>query len=104
MDTSRIFDTLDRRIEKLLSRLESLEQENEKLKADLAAARRAEKDAADSRGAVEKLKADLAAARRAEKDATDSREARDRLEREQDVVRERLEKLIATLEAAEKKA
>ncbi len=104
MDTSRIFDTLDRRIEKLLSRLESLEQENDKLKADVAAARRAEKDAADSRGAVERLKADLAAARRTEKDATDSREARDRLEREQDAVRERLEKVIATLEAAEKKA
>lgn len=103
MDTSRIFDTLDRRIEKLLSRLESLEQENDKLKADLAAARRAEKDASDSRGVVEKLKADLAAARRAEKDATDSREARERLEREQDAVRERLEKVIATLEAAEKR-
>ncbi|HSD71933.1 MAG TPA: hypothetical protein VLE54_04035 [Thermoanaerobaculia bacterium] len=103
MDTSRIFDTLDRRIEKLLSRLESLEQENDKLKADLATARRAEKDASDSRGVVEKLKADLAAARRAEKDATDSREARERLEREQDAVRERLEKVIATLEAAEKR-
>ena len=104
MDTSRIFDTLDRRIEKLLSRLESLEQENDKLKAELATARRAERDAADSRGAVEKLRADLAAARRAEKDASDSREALDRLEREQDLVRERLEKLIGTLEAAEKKA
>ena len=58
---------------------EVLESENEKLKADLAAARKAEKDAGDSRGAVE------------------------RLEREQDLVRERLEKLIHALEAAEEK-
>lgn len=103
MDTSRIFDTLDRRIEKLLSRLESLEQENDKLKADLSAARRAEKDASDSRGVVEKLKADLAAARRAEKEGAESREAVERLERDQEAVRERLEKLIGTLEAAEAK-
>jgi uncharacterized protein involved in exopolysaccharide biosynthesis len=126
-DTSRIFDTLDRKIEKLLERLETLEGENEKLKADLASARRAERDAADSRGAVEKLKADLAAARRTEKDAAGSREeverlkadlaaarraekdaaesrgAFERLERDQDAVRERLEKLIATLETAEKR-
>jgi seryl-tRNA synthetase len=104
MDTSRIFDTLDRKIEKLLERLEGLEAENEKLKSDLAAARRAERDAAESRASVEKLKADLASARRAEKDAADSRDAVERLERDQDGVRERLEKLIATLETAEKKA
>ena len=103
MDTTKVFDTLDRKIEKLLERLETLEGENDKLKADLAAARRAEKDAGDSRGAVEKLKADLAVARRAEKDAADSKGAVERLERDQDAVRERLEKLIATLEAAEKR-
>jgi chaperonin cofactor prefoldin len=103
MDTTKVFDTLDRRIEKLLERLETLEGENDKLKADLAAARRAEKDAADSRGAVEKLKADLSAARRAEKDAADSKGAVERLERDQETVRERLEKLVATLEAAEAK-
>jgi FtsZ-binding cell division protein ZapB len=79
MDTSRIFDTLDRKIEKLVERLESLEGENDKLKSDLAAARRAEKDAAESRDAVERLEGD------------------------QDAVRERLERLIATLEAAEAK-
>jgi len=103
MDMTKVFDTLDRRIEKLLERLETLEGENDKLKADLAAARRAEKDAGDSRGAVEKLKADLAVARRAEKDAADSKGAVERLERDQDAVRERLEKLIATLEAAERR-
>lgn len=103
MDTSRIFDTLDRKIEKLLERLETVQQENDRMKAELASARRAEKDAADSRGTVEKLKADLAAARRAEKEAADSGAAAERLERDQEAVRERLEKLIKTLEAAEGK-
>jgi septal ring factor EnvC (AmiA/AmiB activator) len=79
MDTTRVFDTLDKKIERLLGRLKSLESDNEKLRADLATARRAEKEAGDSRGAVEKL------------------------EREQDLVRERLEKLIHALEAAEEK-
>jgi uncharacterized protein involved in exopolysaccharide biosynthesis len=79
MDTVKVFDSLDRRIEKLLGRLKQLESENEKLKTDLAAARKAERDAGDSRGNVEKL------------------------EREQEVVRERLEKLIHALEAAEEK-
>lgn len=125
MDTTKIFDALDRKIEKLLDRLGTLDEENdrlkadlaaarraekdaadskgavERLKADLAAARRAEKDAADSKGAVERLKADLAAARRAEKDAADSRDAVERLEKDQEAVRGRLEKLIGTLEAAE---
>lgn len=103
MDTSRIFDTLDRKIEKLLERLETVEQENARMKAELASARRAEKDAAESRGTVEKLKADLAAARRAEKEAADSGAAAERLERDQEAVRERLEKLIRTLESAEAK-
>ena len=39
MDTTRVFDTLDKKIERLLARLKSLETENEKLKADLASAR-----------------------------------------------------------------
>jgi uncharacterized protein involved in exopolysaccharide biosynthesis len=77
MDTTKVFDTLDRKIERLLLRLKSLEAENDKLRGDLAAAKKAEKDAGDSKGAVEKL------------------------EREQDLVRERLEKLIQALEAAE---
>jgi chaperonin cofactor prefoldin len=79
MDQTKVFDVLDRKIEKLLARLGSLEQENERLKAEVTAARRAEKGAADSKGAVE------------------------RLERDQESVRERLEKLVATLEAAEGK-
>jgi len=79
MDTTKVFDTLDRKIERLLGRLKQLETDNEKLRGDLAAARKAEKDAGESRGTVE------------------------RLEREQEVVRERLEKLIRSLEAAEEK-
>jgi hypothetical protein len=78
MDNAKIFDTLERKIEKLLARLSSLESDNTRLKADLATARKAEKEASDSRGAVE------------------------RLEKDQETVRERLEKLIASLEAAEK--
>ncbi len=78
MDNAKIFDTLERRVEKLLSRLSSLESENSRLKTDLAAARKAEKDAGDARGAIE------------------------RMEKDQEAVRGRLEKLIASLEAAEK--
>jgi hypothetical protein len=77
MDNAKIFDTLERKIEKLLSRLATLEQENARFKTDLAAARKVEKDALDSRGTVE------------------------RLEKDQQAVRERLEKLIQSLEAAE---
>ena len=79
MDNAKIFDAIERKIEKLLGRLQSLALENERLKADLASARKAEKDSADSRGAVE------------------------RLEKDQQAVRERLEKLIQSLEAAEGK-
>jgi chaperonin cofactor prefoldin len=77
MDNAKIFDTLERKIEKLLSRLATLEQENARFKTDLAAARKVEKDALDSRGTVEHL------------------------EKDQQAVRERLEKLIQSLEAAE---
>jgi chaperonin cofactor prefoldin len=79
MDTTRVFDALDKKIERLLGRLTSLESENDKLKNDLAAARKAEKAAGDSRGQIEKL------------------------EKEQETVRERLEKLIQALESADEK-
>ncbi len=79
MDNVKVFDALDKKIERLLGRLKQLETENEKLKSDLASARKSERDAGDSKGAVE------------------------RLEREQETVRERLEKLIHALEAADEK-
>ena len=79
MDTGKIFDTLEKKIEKLVGRLQSLATENEKLKADLAAARKAERDAGEARGAVE------------------------RMEKDNQVVKERLEKLIQSLEAAEER-
>ncbi len=79
MDTTKVFDTLDRKIERLLARLKTLETDNDKLRSDLQASRRAEKEAGDSKGTVEKL------------------------EKEQEAVRERLEKLIQTLEAADEK-
>lgn len=108
MDTVKVFDALDRKIERLIDRLRSVETENDKLKTDLAASRKAEKEAGGTKDKVrslesenEKLKNDLAAARRAEKEAGSSRGAVEKLEREQAVVRERLEKLIESLEAAE---
>ena len=76
---TKIFDALDRKIEKLLGRLQTLAGENERMKSELASARKAEKDAGEARGAVE------------------------RLEKDQQTVRERLEKLIQSLESAEEK-
>jgi len=108
MDTAKVFDALDRKIERLLDRLGSLESENEKLKTDLASARKAEKEAGGSREKVrsleaetEKLRNDLAAARKAEKEAGGFKTTVDKMEREQSLVRDRLEKLIQSLEAAE---
>ena len=55
MDMFRVFDNLDKKVERLLARLTSLESDNEKLRGELAAARKTEKEAGDSRGAVERL-------------------------------------------------
>ena len=49
------------------------------------------------------FKSDLAAARKAEKEAADSKGAVERMEKDQEAVRQRLEKLIQSLEAAEGK-
>jgi hypothetical protein len=62
----------------VLGRLKSLEQENEKLKGELASARRAEKESSESRTTLE------------------------RMEKDQEAVRERVQKLIQSLESAEK--
>jgi outer membrane murein-binding lipoprotein Lpp len=87
MDNSKVFDTLERKIEKLLGRLRQLEAENDKLRQD-----------------ADKTKADLAAAKKAERETSEARGAVERLEKDQEAVRERLEKLIHALEAAEQKA
>ena len=86
MDNTKIFDTLERKIEKLLGRLRQLEVENEKLRQE-----------------GEKSRADLASAKKAEKDSSEARGSVERLERDQEAVRERLEKVIQSLEAAEQK-
>ena len=49
-----------------------------------------------------RLKADLATARKAEEEVFDDKGAVERLEKDQQAVREHLEKLIASLEAADK--
>ena len=79
-------DTLERKVEKLLGRLRQLEGENEKLRQD-----------------ADKTKADLATAKKAERETSEARGAVERLEKDQEAVRERLEKLIQSLEAAEQK-
>ena len=84
MDNVKIFDTLERKVEKLLGRLKALESENDKQRQE-----------------IERSRAELAAARRSEKESSDARGAADRLQKDQEAVRERVEKLIATLEAAE---
>jgi hypothetical protein len=78
MDNAKMFDTLERRVEKVLARLKSLEQENERLKGEIAASRKAEKESSESRVTLE------------------------RLEKDQEAVRERVAKLIQSLESAEK--
>jgi predicted RNase H-like nuclease (RuvC/YqgF family) len=84
MDNVKIFDTLERKVEKLLGRLRSLESENEKQRQD-----------------IERVRAELATARKSEKESSEARGAIERLEKDQEAVRERVEKLIASLEAAE---
>ena len=84
MDTVKTFDILERKIEKLLGRLRQLETENEKLRQD-----------------ADRTKAELAAARKVERESSDSRGLVERLEKDQEAVRGRLEKLIQSLEAAE---
>ena len=108
MDTVKVFDNLDRKIERLIDRLKSLESENNKFKGEIAAARKAEKEAGGNKDRLksleaenDKLKNDLAASRKAEKEAGSSRSAMEKMEREHAVVRERLEKLIQSLETAE---
>ncbi len=86
MDNTKIFDTLERKIEKLLGRLRQLEVENEKLRQE-----------------TEKSRADLVSAKKAEKDSSEARGVVERLEKDQELVRERLERLIQSLEAAEQK-
>ena len=55
MDNVKVFDTLDRKIEKLLGRLKQLETDNEKLRTDLAAARKVGEGGRRLQGVVERL-------------------------------------------------
>ena len=80
MDNVKIFDTLERKVEKLLGRLRSLESENEKQRQE-----------------IEKARGELAAARKNEKESSEARGAIERFEKDQEAVRERVEKLIASL-------
>jgi hypothetical protein len=87
-DNSKIFDSLEKRVERILERYRAVVDENAKLKARIA-----ERDAE-----IEKGKADLAAARKSAKREEELSAELARHEAENERVRERLGKLIETLE------
>ena len=87
-DNIKIFDSLEKRVERVLERYRATADENAKLKARLA-----ERDAE-----VEKTKAELAGARKSAKREEELSAEIARHEAENEKVRERLGKLIETLE------
>ncbi len=87
-DNSKIFDSLEKRVERILERYRATADENAKLKARLA-----ERDAE-----IEKAKADLASARKSAKREEELSAELARHEAENEKVRERLGRLIETLE------
>jgi F0F1-type ATP synthase membrane subunit b/b' len=87
-ENSRIFDSLEKRIERVIERYRSATEENARLKAKLA----------ESGAELEKAKADIAAARKSAKREEELAAELARHEAENEKVRERLGKLIETLE------
>jgi predicted nuclease with TOPRIM domain len=84
----RIFDSLEKRVERVIERYRATAEENGKLKARLA-----ERDAE-----IEKTRAELAAARKSAKREEELAAELARHEAENEKVRERIGKLIETLE------
>ena len=87
-DNSKIFDSLEKRIEKMVERFRAAAEENGKLKA-----RASEREAE-----IDRLKAELAASRKAGQKAEELTAEVARHEEEKQQVRERLSRLIETLE------
>jgi len=87
-DNAKMFDSLEKRIERILERYRAASDENVKLKARLA----------EREAELEKSKADLAGARKSAKKEEELSAELGRHEAENEKVRERLTKLIETLE------
>jgi hypothetical protein len=87
-ENAKIFDSLEKRVERILDRLRAATEENARLKSRLA-----ERDAES-----EKAKLDLAAARKSAKREEELAAEIVRHEAENEKVRERLTRLIETLE------
>lgn len=87
-ENAKIFDSLEKRVERVLDRYRAATEENARLKAKLA-----ERDTE-----LEKARQDLAAARKAGKREEELAAELARHEAENEKVRERLSKLIETLE------
>lgn len=87
-DNARMFDSLEKRIERILEKFRTATEENTKLKARLA----------EREAEIEKSKADLAAARKSAKKEDELAAELGRHEAENEKVRERLTRLIETLE------
>jgi len=87
-ENAKMFDSLEKRVERILDRLRAAMEENAKLKSRLA-----ERDAE-----AEKAKLELAAARKSAKREEELSAEIARNEAENEKVRERLTRLIETLE------
>lgn len=87
-DNAKIFDSLEKRVERILEKYRSATEENGKLKARLA----------EREAEIEKTKAELATARKSAKREEELAAELARHEAENEKVRERLSRLIETLE------
>jgi hypothetical protein len=87
-DNAKIFDSLEKRIEKVVERYRAASEENVKLKARVS----------ESQAEIDRLKADLAASRKAGQKAEELASEVARQEEEKQKIRERISRLIETLE------
>jgi len=87
-ENTKIFDSLEKRVERVLDRFRAAAEENAKLKARLA----------DRDSEIERIKQEVATARKSVKREEDLAAELARHEAENEKVRERLTKLIETLE------
>ncbi len=87
-DNSKIFDSLEKRVERILERYRTAGEENARLKAKLS----------EREAELEKLRLEIGSARKAVKREEDLAAEVKRYEEENEKVRERLSRLIESLE------